>query len=396
MREIDYDYIAENISNLSRINLRVYENKELKSFYNTSSFPVDPGAPYIDELLQINKSVGYYITPFYQYYGVINHMNHTLIIGPSYQLPPSHSQIRDYMFLLGIKENYKHYYKELLSSITPMPLELFLHLLCMVNYYISDEKLSVAQILLYDSSSKIHAQELVAHQESQAPDFIDYPHSFVHDTYGFEKQMLGCISSGDLEGLDKLFTSTSPGQAGKMASNYLRQLKNLFVASTTLVSRAAIEGGMPPDEALSLSDRYIQHSEKYNEPEQILNLQHHMVLDYATQVHELTKGNTYNHFMRTIATYVHDHLTEDVSVDQMAKDLFMSRSHLSTKFKQESGMTLSAFIQQQKIKKAKEYLKNSKRSILEISTILGFSSQGYFQNVFKKTVGMTPKEYREQ
>ncbi len=396
MREIDYEYIAENISNISRIVVRVYENKELKAFYNTSSFPVDPGAPYINELLQINKSIGYYITSFYQYYGVINYMNHMLIIGPSYQLPPTHSQIREYMFLLGIKENYKHYYRELLSSITPMPLELFLHLLCMVNYYISDEKLSVAQILLYDCSSKIPVQELSALHESQMSESIDYPLSFTHDTYGFEKQMLGYISSGNVDALNQLFASTSAGQSGKMASTYLRQSKNLFVASTTLVSRAAIEGGMSPEEALSLSDRYIQHSEKHNEPEQILNLQYHMILDYATQVHELIKGNTNTHFIRKISTYVHDHITEDISVDQMAKDLYLSRSHLSMKFKEESGTTLSIFIQQQKIKKAKHFLKNSDRSILEISTFLGFSSQGYFQNVFKKTVGMTPKKYREQ
>lgn len=396
MREIDYDYIADNISNISRIIVRVYENKELKSFFNTSSFPVDPATPYIEELLQIKKNVGYYITPFYQYYGVVNYQTHTLIIGPSFQLSPPYAQIRDYMFLLGIKENYKHYYRELINSITPMPLELFLHFLCMINYYISDEKLSVADILLYDCSSQIHVQELDAQLEAQGNESADYPSSFVHDTYGFEEQMLGCISSGDLDGLDKLFASTSPGQAGKMAGNYLRQLKNIFIATATLVARAAIKGGMPPDEALSLSDRYIQHSEKYMEVEQIINLQHHMVLDYATQVHELTKGTSYNQFMRTIATYVHDHLSEDISVDQMAKDLFMSRSHLSTKFKQESGMTLSAYIQHQKIKKAKEYLKNSGRSILEISTFLGFSSQGYFQNVFKKLVGMTPKEYREQ
>ncbi len=396
MREIDYEYIAENISNISRIAVRVYQKKKLLHFFNTSSFPVDPGAPYIAELLQIEKNVSYYITPFYQYYGVINYTEYTLIIGPSYQLPPTHAQIRDYMFLLGIEENYKHYYKELLSSITPMPLELFLHLLCMVTYFISDEKMKVSEFLLYDCSSSIQAQEIFSLEAGGSIKASDFPPAAVHDTYGYEKEMLAYISSGDIEGLNKLFSNTSPGQSGKLAGNYLRQLKNLFITATTLVSRAAIQGGMPPEESLSLSDRYIQHSEKYNNPEQIVNLQHHMVLDYATQVHDLTKGKSYNQFMRTITSYVHDHLTEDISVDQMAKDLYLSQSHLSTKFKQESGMTLSAFIQQQKIKKSKEYLRNTDRSILEISTFLGFSSQGYFQNVFKKLVGMTPKEYREQ
>ena len=80
----------------------------------------------------------------------------------------------------------------------------------------------------------------------------------------------------------------------------------------------------------------------------------------------------------------------------MAQDLFLSRSYLSTKFKKETGMTLSQYIQEQKIEKAKSLLKTTDRSILEIATYLGFSSQGYFQNVFKKLTGMTPKEYRNQ
>ena len=59
-------------------------------------------------------------------------------------------------------------------------------------------------------------------------------------------------------------------------------------------------------------------------------------------------------------------------------------------------MNLSSYIQEQQIARAKDYLKNSDKSILEIATYLGFSSQGYFQNVFKKHTGMTPKQFREQ
>lgn len=94
--------------------------------------------------------------------------------------------------------------------------------------------------------------------------------------------------------------------------------------------------------------------------------------------------------------YIREYLSEDLNVEQMAKDLYVSRSYLSTKFKKETGMTLTVYIQEQKIKKAMEYLKNTDKSVLEISTFLGFSSQGYFQNVFKKCTGMTPKEFRGQ
>lgn len=70
-----------------------------------------------------------------------------------------------------------------------------------------------------------------------------------------------------------------------------------------------------------------------------MNLQYHMVIDYTTLVHDIKKGDRYDKFMRSVTSYIREHLTEEFSVDQMAKDLYLSRSYLSTKFKKETGMT---------------------------------------------------------
>lgn len=396
MKRTDYEYIAENISNISRIAVRVYRNKKLEVLFNTSSFPVDPASPYLTELLKIDQNVSYYITPLYHFYGVINCDANTLILGPCYQNQAFRAQIRDYMFSLGLKENYVQSFDKLINSITPMPLEMFLHLLCLVYYYVSGKKLDVTELLLYDNSSNVERQNLKAQTSFTTSAAIEPAFDQIHDTYLFEKQMLTLVTSGNVDGLEQLFSSTSPGQSGKMADSYLRQLKNIFISSVTLVSRAAIEGGLPEQDAFALSDRYVQHCEKYNDAGQILNLQHHMVLDYASLVREINNGTNSSAFLRSVVTYVQEHITENITLDALAKALCLSPNHLSSKFHQESGMTLSQFVNQQKIKKAKEYLKNTDRSILEISTFLGFSSQGYFQNVFKKVTGMTPREFREK
>lgn len=121
-----------------------------------------------------------------------------------------------------------------------------------------------------------------------------------------------------------------------------------------------------------------------------------MVLDYASLVHSITSGSSASPLVRAVSAYVQEHLTEDITVDEIAQTLYLSPNYLSSRFHRESGMTLRTFISQQRISKAKDYLKNTDRSILDISTFLGFSSQAYFQNVFKKMTGMTPKEYRER
>ena len=285
-----------------------------------------------------------------------------------------------------------------------MPLELFLHELCLIYYFITEEKLSLTDVALYDSeiffsennsvSTEVETHVKKAH--STIDDYADMSEVYGHTTVEFERRLISYVENGDLTGLQDFFHNTASGRAGKVAPTYLRQTKNIFITSTTLISRAAIRGGLPAEEALTLSDQYIQHAENYNNPEQIMNLQYHMVLDYTSLVQKLKQGSRYDKFIRNIIRYIREHLTDDLSVETMAKDLYVNRTYLSTKFKKETGYTLTEYIQMQRIDKAKELLLQTDRSILEIATYLGFSSQGYFQNVFKKQTGLTPKEFRNQ
>ena len=64
------------------------------------------------------------------------------------------------------------------------------------------------------------------------------------------------------------------------------------------------------------------------------------------------------------------------------------------KFKKETGYEVGAFITKCKIDEAKSLLRFTDRSISEISSYLAFSSQPYFQTVFRKVTGMTPLQYR--
>ncbi|MCR5354383.1 MAG: AraC family transcriptional regulator [Lachnospiraceae bacterium] len=405
MREIDYAYMAENISNLSRIAIRVYQNKKLIEYRDPSHFTKDPADAFIDKILEIKAPISYYLTPYDHFYGIIKHDNVTIVLGPTFQMIPTRDKIREFMFSMDMKVNYLELFNSFTHTITPMPLELFLHELSLIYYFISEEKVKLSDILIYDSSNKSYEFESsranASAYTSETTSTVDTGSSFEelegsHTTSEFEEMMLNLIRVGDVEGLKVLFSSHSAGRTGKTASSYLRNLKNLFITTATLVSRAAIDGGLYPEEALTLSDKYIQHAEKYDNYEQIINLQFNMIMDYASRVQEITYGRHYDKFIRSVTSYVREHLTEEINIEDIAEELFISRSYLSSKFKKETGITLSQYIQDQRIKKAQELLTTTNKSILEISTYLGFSSQGYFQNVFKKIVGITPREYRMQ
>nr|WP_237446585.1 helix-turn-helix transcriptional regulator [Shimazuella alba] len=68
--------------------------------------------------------------------------------------------------------------------------------------------------------------------------------------------------------------------------------------------------------------------------------------------------------------------------------------YLCQLFKNEVGISLREYIQQQKIEEAKRLLISTSYSLTDICTYLHFTDQSYFTKVFKKFVGITPKQYR--
>ena len=85
---------------------------------------------------------------------------------------------------------------------------------------------------------------------------------------------------------------------------------------------------------------------------------------------------------------------EDYGVDQLARDVAMSRSSLYDKLRTMLGISPADFIRNVRLKHAAELLTNTKLSIAEVSTRVGFNSPRIFSSNFKKMFGVLPSEYR--
>lgn len=84
----------------------------------------------------------------------------------------------------------------------------------------------------------------------------------------------------------------------------------------------------------------------------------------------------------------------NVSLQQLASKVYCSRNHAIHIFKEKFGITPYKYVQEVRIKNAKIMLENSKLSIGEISQSLRFCDSKYFANWFKKSTGLSPREYR--
>ena len=204
------------------------------------------------------------------------------------------------------------------------------------------------------------------------------------------------IEHGDYTALKEWLANAPALRSGILAADQIRQMKNTFIVSATLASRAAIRGGMTIEDAMQLSDAYIQKCEILNSPDRIVNLQYHMVLDFTEQVNAIRGGIYTSKLTIEVSNYILHHLSDAITTDAIARELYVSRSHLSHSFKAETGIALSDFIMQKKIEEAKKLLRYSTKSLSAISTYLGFSSQSHFSRAFKKYVGENPSVYRNK
>lgn len=100
--------------------------------------------------------------------------------------------------------------------------------------------------------------------------------------------------------------------------------------------------------------------------------------------------------MQEIQAYLLEHYQHDISLQEIADRFFLSREYISRKFKHEFNKTITDYLTKIRMEKAKQLLETSSLKIYEIAHYVGYQNEKYFSKVFKKVVGLTPNEYRNE
>jgi YesN/AraC family two-component response regulator len=98
--------------------------------------------------------------------------------------------------------------------------------------------------------------------------------------------------------------------------------------------------------------------------------------------------------MVKIEEFLRANFQQEITLQEIADRFFLSREHISRKFKQEYHETITDYVTRIRMEKAKELLANPGLKIYEIAYHIGYQNEKYFSKVFKKFFGMTPNEYR--
>lgn len=218
---------------------------------------------------------------------------------------------------------------------------------------------------------------------------------FQHPPYALEQEICRLIANGDQENSEKILAEINAAPRALLAADPVRSLKNSLIASCTFMTRAAISGGVPPDEAFTLSDAFIQRMEACTTMEQLLPFEGDMIRVFTARVNQLCNAR-YSQTVRQAMTYIENHLSEPMRLEEIAEHVYLNPRYLCGLFKKETGESLFSYIQRKRVEESKAFIRYTNSTFAEIAAFYQFCSQSHFGEVFKKYTNMTPGAYRNQ
>ena len=352
---------------------------------------------YFQEIVNKIYNPTYKMTTYFastEFYSLIPYQSEDvefIIIGPIlYHIPYEKSEVYENEFLNSLDISLRSL--ETLKKL-PHTSDKFFSFLQLFYEWVKEESLTISEIL--ESFKKIredvqdfllfHNLKHIQREKNDRP----YP-------YHLEKKLLYYLSKG--ESTRTRTVATEIISYREIEIDNIEQLdgyRYTFAQMSSLFRQRAIECGVDSESAFILANLYLQKIHKCQSGALMYNIYMDMILDFATLIKN-KRFHEYPSWVRNCMDYIISHLHETMTLKELSQVAHFQPAYVSVQFKKICGYSIVDFINQKKIEEAKFLLEESEMSIVEISTILAFSSQSYFTNVFKKYQGCTPKEYKKR
>lgn len=216
---------------------------------------------------------------------------------------------------------------------------------------------------------------------------------FDSDEYFFNNEVFSIIKMRDKNKLFELINRKHSYEL--MDSIPVTTKKNDLIIWNAVFTREIINKGPSKQYLHPLYNKYYKAIQTCNDLPSLQELENKMVTSYFDILVNFVEV-TDNFIINKIITYLYTHLENHLTIKELSDDLHISEGYISTCFKKNMNMSVMNYFKKIKIDRSKTLLIDSDKSILEISTSLGFCDQCHFTKVFKKIVGITPTEFRNR
>ena len=254
----------------------------------------------------------------------------------------------------------------------------------MLHYCVTGEKLAASDINTLSGSGF-------------AAYMADSPPLDRRETWMVEEDLLNKIRSGDLQYRAALNRANMVrNSALPQYSDPLRQARNAAIVFISLCTRAAIEGGLPTEQAYAVGNAYLQSVEACRTLTDVEALDNAMYDDFVRRAHKVRQRVGLSRPIRLCCEFIDFHAEEKLNLAQLAQLASYTEYYLSRKFKAEVGLTVNDYIRRAKVERAKSLLTTTEDSIQVIADRLNFSSRSHFADTFRELAGQPPAEYRNE
>lgn len=306
------------------------------------------------------------------------------VLGPAFYDDISPRMLEAALDRLNLSQSVKHQFYDILMQLPVVPATRFLQYGQMLHFTLTGKNIPSSEFLHMAEASDAPTPKKVGTQKTPQ-----------HGTWAAEQAMMKLIEEGNLNYRKERDRFTTSGKVGKMSlGDPVRQVKNQIIVLTALCTRAAIRGGLAPDTAYTLSDRYIQNVEACTTIADLAEVGHAMEDDFVRRVHQVKTQSGISPQVQQCCEYIQLHVEDKITVDQLAQQVGHAKNYLIKKFHKETGKTIGAYITEAKMERAKLLLKEPRKSVQDVAEQLGYATQSHFGELFRKHTGMTPAQWR--
>ena len=282
-------------------------------------------------------------------------------------------ELQEYYRAIPILSNYQEF-KECLVSIIRM-------------LYQNEKKLEICYLDQFTWTEELAAPESQEESNLSA--------KLIEERYRIENELMKMISQGNI---DAALNATAKMASFRIADRFKeasRNYRNLLITGNTLYRKSAEMGGVHPYLIDKVSCALAKKIETICTRAEYTHFNREMVRRYCMLVQNYS-FQKYTPLVRKAMNYIELNIAQGVSLKDLATELNVNASYLSTVFKKEIGQTVTEYINQRRIEMAILYLNTSTMQIQDIAFQVGICDVNYFSKVFKKITGMTPTKYREK
>ena len=313
-----------------------------------------------------------------------NELRNYHLVGPVFMEDIAAYRLESAVSGLGISGGEKRRLCQQLSALPMLPINHFMDYGLMLHYCLRGEHLDSGAFNFADRNASSNASR----QEE--------PQNSSHGTWAMEQELLRLIEEGNLDYRKRAARLVGRGRMAPLGNgDTLRHFKNAVIIFTSLCARAAIRGGLSPEVGYTLADRYINSVEAARSFEEVAKINASMQDDYVQRVHDC-RSVAASPLMQKLRQYLDTHLENTPSIPEISETVGYSPSYLAREFKKQTGLTIQQYLRTRRLELAMLALRSSEDSVLDICHRLGFGSQSYFTEQFRKAFGMTPTEYRRK